>query len=115
MSIVVTGATGNLGALAIDALLRRGVEPDQTNAAGRSQERLHPLAERGVRTAVIDYNDPDSLRLAFKDAEKVLLVSASEVGQRVAQHRNVIESAAEAGVELIVYTSILRADTATQL
>lgn len=115
MSIVITGATGNLGALAIDALLHRGVEPDRVVAAGRNQERLDSLAALGVRTAVIDYEDRGTLGVAFKGAEKLLLVSGTELGQRVAQHRNVIEAAGEVGIELIAYTSILRADTATSV
>jgi NAD(P)H dehydrogenase (quinone) len=115
MSIVVTGATGNLGGLAVDALLRRGVEPDSVIATGRNAERLELRAELGVRTVTIDYQDRHSLRSAFEGAEKLLLVSGSDIGQRVEQHRNVVESAAEAGVELLVYTSILRADSATQL
>jgi NAD(P)H dehydrogenase (quinone) len=115
MSIVVTGATGNLGGLAVDALLRRGAEPDSVIAVGRNTERLELRAERGVRTVAIDYQDRDSLQSAFEGAEKLLLVSGSDIGQRVEQHRNVVESAARAGVELLVYTSILRADSATQL
>lgn len=115
MSIVVTGATGNLGGLAVDALLRRGVEPDSVVATGRNTEQLDLLDERGVKTVAIDYEDRDSLLGAFEGAEKLLLVSASEVGQRVEQHRNVVESAGEAGVELLAYTSVLRADSATQL
>jgi NAD(P)H dehydrogenase (quinone) len=115
MSIVVTGSTGNLGAFAIDALLRRGVDPGELVATGRNQERLEELATLGIRTAAIDYEDADSLRVAFKGAEKLLLVSGSELGSRVAQHRNAIEAAAEAGTELIAYTSLLRADTATSL
>jgi NAD(P)H dehydrogenase (quinone) len=40
-------------------------------------------------------------------------VSGTALGKRVEQHRAVIEAAKEAGVELIAYTSLLRADTST--
>lgn len=115
MSILVTGSTGHLGALAIDALLGRGVDPGELVAVGRNQERLGELASRGVRTATIDFEDTDSLRVAFEGVEKLLLVSGSELGRRVAQHQNSIDAAREAGVELVAYTSILKADAATSL
>lgn len=115
MSIVVTGATGNLGGHAVDALLRRGVEPETVVATGRNTERLDRLADRGVRAVAVEYDDRDSLRKAFEGVEKLLMVSASDVGQRVEQHRNVVEIAADAGVELLAYTSILRADSSTML
>lgn len=111
MTIVVTGATGQLGHLAVEALLRRGADPQDVVATGRDAAKLAPLADLGVRTAVADYTDPESLRAAFEGADTVLLVSGSEVGQRVDQHRNVVEAATDAGVSLLAYTSIPRADT----
>ena len=115
MSIVVTGATGHLGRLTVEALLRRGIAAEQITATGRRTETLGDLAERGVSVRRADFNDPTSLREAFAGAEKVLLVPSSEVGQRVAQHTNVINAASEAGVGLIAYTSIPKADTSTLL
>ncbi|WP_052668681.1 SDR family oxidoreductase [Nitriliruptor alkaliphilus] len=113
MSIVITGATGNLGRLVIRALLDRGVEARSIVAAGRDPERLDAAAELGVRTAPIDYADAASLRAAFEGADRVLLISGSEVGQRVPQHRNAITAAVEAGVAQLAYTSILRADSSS--
>lgn len=113
VSIVVTGATGQLGRLVVEALLRRGVAPDQIVAAGRAVERLADLADRGVRVAPIDFDDPDSLAKAFTGTDRVLLVSGSEVGRRIPQHRNAIEAARAAGVGLVAYTSIVHADTST--
>jgi NAD(P)H dehydrogenase (quinone) len=111
MSIVVTGATGHLGRLAIEALLRRGVPADQIVAVGRGVDKIADLAERGVVVRKADYSDPDTLRAAFAGADRLLFVSGSEVGKRVSQHRVVIAAAKEAGVNLVVYTSILKADT----
>lgn len=115
MSIVVTGATGHLGRLVVESLLERGVPATEIIATGRRVENLADLAERGVVVRPADYADPASLRAAFAGAEKLLLVSGSEVGQREAQHRNAIAAAKEAGVGLIAYTSILRADTSSLL
>jgi NAD(P)H dehydrogenase (quinone) len=115
MSIVVTGATGHLGRLVVEALLDRGVPAAQVVATGRRTEVLGDLAERGVVVRRADFEDPSSLRAAFAGAERVLLVSGSEVGRRVAQHANAIAAAEDAGVQLLAYTSITRADTSTLL
>ena len=112
MTIVVTGATGQLGRLAVESLLRRGVSPDDVVATGRDVAKLAALADLGVRTAVADYTDPASLDAALEGADRVLLVSGSDMGQRVAQHANVVAAAARAGVQLLAYTSIPHADTA---
>jgi NAD(P)H dehydrogenase (quinone) len=115
MSIVVTGATGHLGRLVVEALLDRGVPAAQIVATGRRTEVLGDLAERGVGVRRADFADPASLRAAFAGAEKVLLVSGSEVGRRVEQHSAVITAAQEAGVQFLAYTSITRADTSALL
>jgi NAD(P)H dehydrogenase (quinone) len=113
MSVVVTGATGHLGRHVLEALLSRGVPAGEIVAVGRKLDTIKDFADRGVRTAHVDYSDPESLRAAFEGAEKVLLISGSDVGQRIPQHANVIEAAKAAGVEHFVYTSILGADTTT--
>jgi NAD(P)H dehydrogenase (quinone) len=111
MTIVITGATGQLGRLVVEALLNRNVPAEQIVAAGRNLAKIADFAERGVQVRAIDYNDAASLHQAFKGAEKVLLVSGSEPGQRIEQHRNAIDAAKEAGVGLVAYTSIANADT----
>ncbi|WP_300678419.1 SDR family oxidoreductase [Nocardioides sp.] len=106
MTIAVTGATGHLGRLVIDALLARGVAASDLVAVGRSEERLAALAPLGVQTRVADYTDVAALTTAFAGVDRVLLVSSSEVGQRLPQHLNVITAAQDAGVALLAYTSI---------
>ena len=110
MSIVVTAATGQLGHLVIAELLRRGVPAGEVVAAGRTLDKAADLVGQGVRTVFADYSDPDSLGKVFSAGDTVLLISGSEVGHRVRQHRNVIDAAAEAGVGRIAYTSVLSAD-----
>jgi NAD(P)H dehydrogenase (quinone) len=109
--IAVTGASGALGRLAVEALLERGVPADTVVAVVRSPEKVADLAAKGVQVRHGDYSQPETLAAALAGVERLLLVSGSEVGQRVAQHRNVVDAAAAAGVRQIAYTSILRADT----
>jgi NAD(P)H dehydrogenase (quinone) len=111
MSIVVTGATGQLGRHVLEALLERNVASAEIVATGRATEKLADFAERGVQVRAMDYADAESVAAALKGAKRVLLISGSEVGQRVDQHRIVIEAAKAEGVELIAYTSIANADT----
>ncbi|UKA50349.1 SDR family oxidoreductase [Arthrobacter sp. FW305-123] len=111
MSIVITGATGQLGRHVVEALLERNVPAADIVATGRSVEKLADFAERGVTVQEMDYENPASVAEALKGATKVLLISSSAVGQRVEQHRTVIEAAKAEGVELLAYTSIANADT----
>ncbi|HXH34779.1 MAG TPA: SDR family oxidoreductase [Plantibacter sp.] len=111
MSVVVTGATGHLGHLVVEHLLARGTDPSSIVATGRRAEALADLAEQGVRTATVDFTEPATLDAVLESGDVLLLVSGSEVGQRVAQHANVIDAAKRAGVARIVYTSAPKADT----
>ncbi|RNG22611.1 SDR family oxidoreductase [Streptomyces botrytidirepellens] len=106
MSIVVTGATGHLGRLVIDGLLEK-VPADRITAVVRDADKAAPLAARGVTLKVADYSRPETLSGAFAAGDKVLLISGSEIGQRVPQHQAVIDAAKEAGVALLAYTSVL--------
>ena len=108
--IVITGATGNLGQHVIASLLT-SVPAANLIAAVRTPAKAADLAALGVQVRQADYNDGASLDAAFKGATKILLISSSEVGQRAQQHQNVIDAAKRAGVSLLAYTSVLRADT----
>ncbi|PPF79786.1 NAD(P)-dependent oxidoreductase [Subtercola sp. Z020] len=110
MSFVVTGATGQLGRLIVTHLLSRGIAPADIVAAGRNSGKVDALQSLGVRTAVIDYSDPATLAAAFDGADTLMLVSGSDVGGRVEQHRNAIDAAKTAGISRIAYTSAPRAD-----
>jgi NAD(P)H dehydrogenase (quinone) len=111
MSIVVTGATGHFGRLTVEALRRRGVPADEIIATGRRIETLADLVGQGIPVRRADYSDEVSLREAFDGATRLLLVSGTEVGQRISQHTNVINAAKSVGVQLIAYTSIAHAPT----
>ena len=108
--IAVTGATGQLGRIVIDALLKK-VPAAEIVAAVRTPAKAADLAALGVIVRQADYGQPETLEAAFAGVDKVLLISGSEVGQREAQHKAVIDAAKAAGVSFIAYTSLLHADT----
>jgi NAD(P)H dehydrogenase (quinone) len=112
--IVVTAATGQLGQLVVDGLLRT-VPAEQIAVAVRNPDRAAGLAARGVTVRVADYDDPAGLRAAFADAEQVLFVSGAGVPERESQHLRVVEALKAANVRQLVYTSVLHADTSTLL
>ncbi len=107
--IAITGATGQLGALAVEELLKT-VKASELVAIVRNPAKADALAQKGVVVRQADYGDQAALTAALSGVEKLLLVSSSEVGQRAAQHRNVINAAKAAGVKFIAYTSLLHAD-----
>jgi NAD(P)H dehydrogenase (quinone) len=106
----ITGATGQLGRLVIDVLLK-SIPADQIIAAVRNPAKARDLAERGLIVREADYNRPNTLPTALAGVDKLLLISSTEVTGRLPQHRAVIEAAQRAGVSLIAYTSMLHADT----
>lgn len=105
-SIAVTGANGKLGRLVIEKLKAK-VAAESIVALARTAKKA---AELGVQAREADYARPETLEKALTGVDTLLLISGTELGQRAAQHRNVIEAAKQAGVKRIVYTSLLHAD-----
>jgi NAD(P)H dehydrogenase (quinone) len=108
--IVVTGATGKLGNHVVRELLKR-VPAAEIIAGVRDPKKAHELTSLGVQVREADYAKPESLKTALAGSEKVLLISSNALGERQAQHQAVIDASKAAGVKLLAYTSILRADT----
>lgn len=106
MKIAVTGATGQLGSLVVEQLKKR-VANENLVALVRSPEKASKL---GIEARAFDYNQPEGLSDALNGIDRLVLISGSEIGQRARQHANVIEAAKKAGVQWIVYTSLLHAD-----
>ncbi|MFE3261086.1 SDR family oxidoreductase [Nocardia sp. NPDC059229] len=107
MTVAVTGASGQLGRLVVEALLKDGSQP--VVAVVRDPAKVADLAVRGVEVRVASYDDPEALERAFQGVDRVLLVSGNEFTKRVAQHTNVLRAAERAGVKLLAYTSIPQA------
>lgn len=108
--IAITGATGLLGQHVIENLLQT-VPAGQIVAIVRNPAKGASLSRKGISVRQADYNDEASLIRALQGVEKLLLISSSEIGQRVTQHRNVINAAKSVNVKFIAYTSLLHADT----
>src|SRR5579862_7313030 len=105
MSIVITGASGAFGRLATEQLLSK-VDPSQLVLVTRNPTALAEFAGRGATVRFGDFDKPESLREAFADAEKLLLISTLDVGaRRRRQHQNAIMAAAISGVRHVIYTS----------
>lgn len=105
--IAITGATGQLGRLTAKALLAR-VPAKQLVALVRTPDKAGDL---GIAARAADYSKPETLDAALEGVDTLLLISSSEIGQRIQQHHNAIAAAKRAGVKRIVYTSLLHADT----
>ena len=110
--IAVTGASGKLGSLVLDGLLKV-VRQDQLVAIVRTPEKAARFTAQGAQVRHGDYDKPDTLVPALAGVKRLLLVSGMDMGRRVQQHRAVIEAAKAAGVELLAYTSVLRAACST--
>lgn len=112
MKIGVTGATGQLGKLVVEQLKNK-LATEQLVALVRSPEKAKDL---GVEVRAFDYDQPDGLAEKLAGIDRLLLISANEIGKRSRQHKNVIDAAKEAGVQWLVYTSLLHAnDTSINL
>ncbi|MLX08936.1 SDR family NAD(P)-dependent oxidoreductase [Salmonella enterica subsp. enterica] len=107
--IAITGATGQLGQHVIENLLKTA-PASHLIAIVRNPKKAAPLSQRGITVRQADYANEAALTTALQGVDKLLLISSSEVGQRTAQHRNVIQAAIAAKVKFIAYTSLLHAD-----
>ncbi|KPL69344.1 hypothetical protein SZ64_15250 [Erythrobacter sp. SG61-1L] len=105
----IAGASGQLGHLALDALLEK-VPAANVVALVRDPAKLADYAARGVDVRAADYDAPETLAPALAGVDRLLLISGNALGQRPRQHQAVIDAAKEAGVGYIAYTSILHAD-----
>ncbi|MBI4998475.1 MAG: SDR family oxidoreductase [Rhodocyclales bacterium] len=108
--LLVTGASGHLGQLVVAHLLDTlKVPATRIIATTRHPEKLAALTARGVTVRKADFDDVASLTAAFAGAQRLLLISTDALdrpGHRLAQHRNAITAATQAGVKHVVCTSM---------
>jgi NAD(P)H dehydrogenase (quinone) len=105
MSIIITGASGQLGRLVIAELLT-SVSAAEITAVVRDPTKAGFLTARGVTLAVADYNSPESFDGLLQGGDRVLLISGNEMHRdRTAQHKAVLAAAIKADVALFAYTS----------
>lgn len=110
MKIAITGATGQLGSIVIEKLLLQ-TEASNIVALVRNPANATHLTAQNIEVREFDYDRPETLVPALSGIDKLLLISANEVGRRTPQHKAVIDAAKVVGVPYLAYTSLLRADT----
>lgn len=102
MTIAITGATGQLGRLALAAIKTRG---GSAIALARDPAKA---ADLGVQLRAFDYTKADAA--ALQGVSTLVLISSNDFNDRAGQHRAVIDAAKAAGVGHVIYTSILKGD-----
>lgn len=107
MKLVITGASGQL-ARSVAELVLAAVGPGDLILTTRTPAALASFAARGAVVRHADFADPRSLRAAFAGGERLLLVSATDLRERTAQHQAAIDAAKAAGVRHVIYTSGLK-------
>ena len=113
-TLLVTGATGQLGKLVLDQLLASGIAPARIIATSRDTTKLANYIARGVQARVADFDDPASLDKAFAGADRILIISTDALdqpGKRLKQHLAAVAAAKKAGAKHIVYTSMPSPET----
>ncbi|MBU2915717.1 SDR family oxidoreductase [Reichenbachiella agariperforans] len=104
MQILVTGTTGNLGRSVIETLLKN-IPAQNISAFVREEEKILELKAKGINVFRGDYDNVSTLETAMANVDTVLLISAGDQGNRLQQHRNIIDTAKKSGVKNIAYTS----------
>ena len=102
--LLVTGATGQLGRVVIQNLLKK-TSANQIAAFVRDAGKAADLTNEGVDVRVGSYNDIASLDKAMQGVDKVLLIAGTDENKRLQQHQHVVDAAKKTGVQCIAYTS----------
>lgn len=109
--IAIAGASGQLGRLVIQDLLDQGYQAGEIVALGRNLAKMQDLSDLGIITRLGDYDHPDTLEAALIGVDRLLLISATDIGQRARQHLAILAAAQKTGIKHIIYTSLLKTDT----
>ncbi|MBZ9661295.1 NmrA/HSCARG family protein [Mesorhizobium sp. ESP-6-4] len=104
MTILVTGATGNVGSQVVNQLVKRGAD---VRALVRDPSKANFPA--GVAVVQGDLLDVDSLRSAFSGVSTLFLLNAV-VPDEFTQALIALNLAREAGIERIVYLSVIHGE-----
>src|SRR5262245_8696402 len=102
--LAIAGASGQLGRCVAELVVAQRA-PGDGSAATRPPGKLAVLAAGGAQVRYADFDEPKSLRDAFAGAERLLLISATDLQRRVAQHQAALDAAKQAGVRHVIYTS----------
>jgi NAD(P)H dehydrogenase (quinone) len=106
VTLAVTGASGQLGRGVVTELLAR-VPAAELRLLTRTPDRLADLAAQGADVHRADLDEPDGLPDALAGVRRLLLISTDALDRRVMQHRDALSAAVAAGVERVIYTSVV--------
>ncbi|GFN32905.1 SDR family oxidoreductase [Paenibacillus xylaniclasticus] len=112
MKLLVTGATGQLGALVVESLLKL-VPASRIAVSVRDPRKAEHLSALGVDVRYGDFDKPESLEKAFAGVDRMLMISSSDIQNRIPQHRAAVQAAKAAQVSFIAYTSAPNAQEST--
>lgn len=113
MKYLITGATGKLGAYAVESILKR-IEPESLIVSVRNPEKAKHLVEKGIEVRKGDFDEPEALMQTFKGVDHLAIISTDGDNEtRIRQHLNAVKAAKAANVKLIVYTSASNAQEST--
>jgi len=104
MTMLVTGATGNIGRHVVQQLLQRGAK---VRALVRNPDTAQLPAQ--VEVAQGELLDVDALRAAFQGVSTLFLLNAV-VADEFTQALITLNVAREAGVKRVVYLSVIHSD-----
>ncbi|MDL5511266.1 SDR family oxidoreductase [Arenibacter sp. M-2] len=102
--ILVTGATGELGSIVVETLLKT-MKAENISVLTRKEERKIEFEQKGLKAFIGQYSDVESLEKAMENVDTVLLISSGDQGDRIQEHKNIIDTAIKKGVKNIAYTS----------
>ena len=107
MTVLITGATGQLGTLVVKHLLDR-IPASDIAVSVRTPQKASDLSAKGIDVRKGDFNDLALMTKAFAGIDTALIISAEDDNAtRIKQHRTAVDAAKAAGVKHIVYTSIV--------
>lgn len=108
--ILITGASGQYGRLTVEGLLAKGIPAPNLLLMSRDRSRLDQFAVKGCTVRQGSFDDPvDELAKAFSGAEVMLFIATARAGMRLPQHQTAVDAAVKAGIQHIIYTSIVGA------
>ena len=109
MNILVTGSTGTIGSLVVRGLAAQGAQVHAlTRDPGKARFPAGVIAVKG------DMTDVPSMRAALREVDTLFLLNAV-VADEVTQAISTLSLAREAGIQRIVYLSVLNSDTYTDV
>ena len=104
MKILVTGAAGQMGSTVIETLLKH-ISAQQISVLTRKEEKRLAFEKQGFNAFLGDYADVVALENAMSGVDTVLLISSGDQGDRMQEHKNVVDAAIKCGVKNMAYTS----------